>query len=109
MYTPIGGKVLLRELAYDKRSGLILPGAKNTPVLRAEVVEVGPGYLQSDGRYVPCQVKKGDHVYVTRQRVGVATFNGFEYLMTDEANLLVVIDKEKDKYEQPVEVATEPS
>lgn len=101
-YEPIGAKVLLRELVYDRRSSIILPGAGNAPVVRAEVEAVGPGYLQSDGRYLPCQVEVGDHVYVPRVGTIECEFNRFKYLMTDENRILVVIDKVVDPYVENV-------
>lgn len=98
-YVPIGAKVLLTELVYDRRSGIILPSGNTAPVVRCEVVAVGPGYLQADGRYLPCQVVVGDHVYVPRVGTIDVEFNRYKYLMTDENRILVVIDKVVDKYE----------
>lgn len=101
-YVPIGAKVLLKELVYDRRSTIILPGAGSAPVVRAEVVAVGPGYLQSDGSYLGVQVQVGDHVYVPRVGTMECEFNRFKYLMTDENRILVVIDKVVDPYVENV-------
>jgi co-chaperonin GroES (HSP10) len=103
MYVPIGAKVLLRELVYDRRSGIILPSGDSAPVIRCEVLSVGPGYLQEGGRYLPCQVVVGDHVYVPRVGTIEVEFNRYKYLMTDENRILVVIDKDRDKYELPID------
>lgn len=100
MYTPIGGKVLLRELVHDRRSGIILPSGDSNPLVRCEVVAVGPGYMQGDGKWLPCQVQVGDHVYVPRVGLLECEFNRFKYVMTDENRILVVIDKKIDKYEE---------
>jgi len=64
---PIGDRIIVRrESAEEKTSGgIILPDtAKNKPQ-RGEVIAVGPGKLNEDGKRTAMQLKIGDQVLFT--------------------------------------------
>lgn len=64
---PIGDRIIVRrESAEEKTSGgIILPDtAKNKPQ-RGEVIAVGPGKIDKDGKRAAMQLKIGDNVLFT--------------------------------------------
>ena len=64
---PIGDRIIVRrEAAVEKTAGgIVLPDtAKNKPQ-RGEVIAVGPGKLNKDGKRAPVQLKVGDKVLFT--------------------------------------------
>ena len=64
---PIGDRIIVRrESAEEKTSGgIILPDtAKNKPQ-RGEVIAVGPGKVDKDGKRAAMQLKIGDNVLFT--------------------------------------------
>lgn len=64
---PIGDRIIVRRQSADEKSsgGIILPdNAKNKPQ-RGEVLAVGPGGLDKDGKRTPMQLKAGDEVLFT--------------------------------------------
>jgi co-chaperonin GroES (HSP10) len=89
----IGNKVLLKELAFDNRSVIILPDGHKPEILRCEVIEAGPGYVTDKG-LVPLQVKKGDHVYIPEHVAVGVEFNSFKYLICAEDRILAIWRKD---------------
>ena len=93
---PIGDRIIVRrESAEEKTSGgIILPDtAKNKPQ-RGEVIAVGPGKIDKDGKRAAMQLKIGDNVLFT-------SWAGDEYqdrvrkdeiLVMHEADVLCVIE-----------------
>jgi chaperonin GroES len=64
---PIGDRIIVRREAAEEKTagGIVLPDtAKNKPQ-RGEVVAVGPGRLDKDGKRSPMQLKVGDKVLFT--------------------------------------------
>ena len=93
---PIGDRIIVRRQSADEKSagGIILPDtAKNKPQ-RGDVIAVGPGGLDKDGKRTAMQLKAGDHVLFT-------SWAGNEYedkkskdeiLVMHEADVLCVIE-----------------
>lgn len=64
---PIGDRIIVRRQSAEEKTsgGIILPDtAKNKPQ-RGEVLAVGPGKLNDDGKRVAMQLKVGDEVLFT--------------------------------------------
>jgi chaperonin GroES len=64
---PIGDRIIVRRESADEKSagGIILPdSAKNKPQ-RGEVIAVGPGKVNADGKRSTMQLKAGDKVLFT--------------------------------------------
>lgn len=64
---PIGDRIIVRRESAEEKTagGIILPDtAKNKPQ-RGEVIAVGPGKLNDDGKRTAMQLKVGDQVLFT--------------------------------------------
>ena len=61
---PLADRVLVRpiEEREQKRGGIIIPDTAKEKPVQGEVVAVGPGKLNDDGKKVPLEVKIGDRV-----------------------------------------------
>lgn len=64
MLKPLGDRVVIRVLEQEEKtaSGIFLPDTAKEKPSQGEVVAVGPGKLQDDGKRVALDVKVGDKI-----------------------------------------------
>jgi chaperonin GroES len=64
---PIGDRIIVRREAAEEKTagGIVLPDTARNKPQRGEVVAVGPGKLDKDGKRSPMQLKAGDKVLFT--------------------------------------------
>ena len=77
---PMQDRVLLKPVAKDAvtKSGIILPESKERPQVY-EVVAVGPGKENKDGKLVTINVKPGDKVISGQYSGDDVKLDGVEY------------------------------
>ena len=93
MIKPLSDRVLIKmkESEEKTKSGIILAsGAKEKPQV-AEVIEVGPGRV-IDEKPMPMYVKKGDNVIVSQYAGTEVKYNGEEYLIVKQEDILAIVD-----------------
>ena len=93
MITPLGDRVLIKmkEAEETTKSGIILTtGSKEKPQI-AEVVEVGPGE-KVDGKIQEMYVKKGDNVYVSKYAGTEVKYEGQDYIIVKQDDILAIVD-----------------
>jgi chaperonin GroES len=88
-YIPLANRVIMREIQERKTTsgGLWVPdiARRNKGLTFAEVLAVGPGRYNADGRMIPVHVKVGDIVAVPRAAPAVLP------LIDDDGNENVVL------------------
>ena len=92
MIKPLGDRVLIKmkEAEETTKSGIILTtGSKEKPQI-AEVVEVGPGE-KVEGKIQEMYVKKGDNVYVSKYAGTEVKYEGEEYLIVKQNDILAIV------------------
>lgn len=93
MIKPLGDRVLIKmkEAEETTKSGIILTtGSKEKPQI-AEVVEVGPGE-KVDGKIQEMYVKKGDNVYVSEYAGTEVKYEGQDYIIVKQDDILAIVD-----------------
>ncbi len=93
MIKPLGDRVLIKmkEAEETTKSGIILTtGSKEKPQI-AEVVEVGPGE-KVDGKFEEMYVKKGDNVYVSKYAGTEVKYEGQDYIIVKQDDILAIVD-----------------
>ena len=87
---PLADRVIVRpiENQEQKKGGIIIPDTAKEKPVQGEIVAVGPGKLNDEGKRVPLEVKVGD-------RILYGKYTGTE-VEIDEQTLLVM--KESDIY-----------
>ena len=93
MIKPLGDRVLIKmkEAEETTKSGIILTtGSKEKPQI-AEVVEVGPGE-KVDGKIQEMYVKKGDNVYVSKYAGTEVKYQGEDYIIVKQEDILAIVD-----------------
>jgi chaperonin GroES len=90
---PLGDRVVIRKIEAEEttKSGIVLPGTAKEKPQMAEVVAVGPGGVV-DGKEVVMQVKKGDKVIFSKYAGTEVKFDGQEYTILKQDDLLAVVE-----------------
>lgn len=90
---PLGDRVVIKKIEAEEttKSGIVLPGTAKEKPQMAEVVAVGPGGMV-DGKEVTMQVKVGDKVIFSKYAGTEIKFDGQEYTILKQDDLLAVAE-----------------
>ena len=93
MLKPLGDRVVIRVLEQEEKtaSGIFLPDTAKEKPSQVEVVAVGPGKLQDDGKRVALDVKVGDKIIFSKYAGTEVKFEGTKYLIVSERDILAII------------------
>jgi chaperonin GroES len=92
---PLGDRVLLKRVETEEeiRGGIIIPGTAKEKPQEAEVVSVGDGKMDDDGKRLPMSVKKGDRVLIGKYSGQDIKINDEEHTILREDEILAIIEK----------------
>jgi len=92
---PLGNRVLLRRLAAEEKlkGGLILPDSAKKKQEQAEVVAIGTGKKDDNGKLIPISVKVGDIVLIEKYSGQEITLNDEEFIIARADDLIAIIEK----------------
>lgn len=93
---PLHDKILVKRFAEESKTagGIIIPdNAKEKPT-KGEVIAVGNGSKAEDGKVVALDVKAGDIVLFAKWGGTEVSYNGEEYLIMKESDVLAIINEE---------------
>jgi chaperonin GroES len=90
---PLGDKVVIKMLEGEEttKSGIVLPGSAKEKPQVAEVVAVGPGTVV-DGKEVKMEVKVGDKVLMNKYSGTEVKYDGQEYTILEQKNILAIVE-----------------
>ena len=93
MLKPLGDRVVIRVLEQEEKtaSGIFLPDTAKEKPSQGEVVAVGPGKVQDDGKRVALDVKVGDKIIFSKYAGTEVKFEGTKYLIVTERDILAII------------------
>ena len=91
---PLHDRVLIKRVdAEDKTSGgLIIPDTAKEKPIKAEVVAVGAGKRDKDGKLHALDVKAGDKILFSKYSGTEVKIDGDEHLIMREDDILGVIE-----------------
>jgi chaperonin GroES len=94
---PLHDRVLLKRLEQEEqiRGGIIIPDSAKEKPQEAEVVAVGPGKTNDDGKKVPLEVKAGDRVLIGKYSGSDIKLDENEYTIVREDEILAIVEKKK--------------
>jgi len=92
---PLYDRILVKRLdpAEEVRGGIIIPDSAKEKPMEAEVMAVGDGKVNDDGKNTPLQVKVGDRILVGKYSGTDIKFDDQEYLILREDEVLAVVEK----------------
>lgn len=91
---PLGDRVLVKGIEEDEeqvRGGIIIPDSAKEKSLEAEVVALGTGRKDDDGKAVDFHVKVGDRVIISQYGGTNVTFDGEDYTVLREDDIIAII------------------
>ena len=90
---PLQDRILIKRLDEEEqvKGGIIIPDTAKEKPQEAEVVAVGPGKLDDNGKRAPMDVKVGDKVLVGKYSGSDIKIDGEDYVILREDEVLAVI------------------
>ena len=94
MLKPLGNRVLIKMIEAEEttKSGIILSAGSQEKPQIAEVVEVGPGEVDENGKIVEMQVKKGDKVITSKYSGNEIKYEGIDYIIVKQSDILAIVE-----------------
>ena len=93
-FRPLHDRVVLRRLTAEEKTagGIIIPDTAKEKPSEGEVVAVGPGARDDQGKLVELSVKEGDHVLFGKWSGTEVKIDGEELLIVKEPDLFGIIE-----------------
>jgi len=87
---PLADRVLVKPLSEEEvtKGGIILPDTAREKPQRGEIIAVGPGRLDEEGKRIAMELKKGDKVLYAKYAGTEVKIDDDEYLILRESDIL---------------------
>ncbi|MDT8070892.1 MAG: co-chaperone GroES [Terriglobia bacterium] len=91
--TPLHDRIVVRrvEEAETTRGGIIIPDTAKDKPQEGEVIAVGPGKSNDEGKVFPLQVKAGDRILFGKYAGTEIKIDGEDFLIKREEEVLGVL------------------
>jgi chaperonin GroES len=92
---PLEDRIVLRPLEGEEvtASGLVIPDTAKEKPQEGEVLAVGPGRLDDNGKRVPMEVSVGDRVLYSKYSGTEVKIDGEELLVVSQRDVLAKIGR----------------
>jgi chaperonin GroES len=93
-FRPLQDRVLLRRLDQEEKTsgGIIIPDTAKEKPMQGEVISVGPGARDENGKLQPLDVKPGDRVLFGKWSGTEVKIDGEELLIMKESDIMGVLE-----------------
>ena len=94
-FTPLHDRILVRRIEEGEsvRGGIIIPDSAKEKPQEGEVISVGKGKSNDEGKTFPLDVKKGDRVLFGKYSGTEIKIDGEEFLIMREEEVLGILKK----------------
>jgi len=92
---PLQDRLVVKRLAEEEKTkgGIIIPDSAKEKPVEGEVIAVGNGKFNDDGKLRPLDVKKGDRVLFGKYSGTEISVGGVEHLILREDEILAIVEK----------------
>ena len=92
---PLHDRVVVKRIETQEqiRGGIIIPDTAKEKPQEAEVIAVGPGKINDDGKRSPMDVKKGDRILFGKYSGSEIKIDNEELVIVREDEILAVLEK----------------
>lgn len=92
---PLSNRVLVKKLEAEKtmKGGIILPDTAKKKQEMAEVIAIGPGKKDSEGKLIPMPVQVGDIILMDKYSGQEVSVNDEEYVIVRADDIIARIEK----------------
>jgi chaperonin GroES len=96
-FRPLGDRVVVRRVKEDQKTagGIIIPDTVAEKPQEGEVISVGPGALDENGKRVNPEVKAGDFVLFGKWSGTEVKIDGEDLLIMKESDIMGVLEGRK--------------
>jgi chaperonin GroES len=93
-FKPLHDRVLVKRIEQEEKTkgGIIIPDTAKEKPQEGEIIAVGPGGRDDDGKVVPLDVKAGDRVLFGKWSGSEVKIDGEELLIMKESDLLGILE-----------------
>ncbi|HTQ14063.1 MAG TPA: co-chaperone GroES [Rhizomicrobium sp.] len=93
-FRPLGDRVVVRRVQEEQKTsgGIIIPDTAQEKPQEGEVISVGPGALDENGKRVIPEVKAGDFVLFGKWSGTEVKVDGEELLIMKESDIMGVLE-----------------
>jgi chaperonin GroES len=92
---PLEDRIVVKTLEAEQTtaSGLVIPDSAKEKPQEGEVLAVGPGRVDDNGKRVPLDVAVGDKVIYSKYGGTEVKYDGEEYLILSARDILAIVVK----------------
>ena len=96
-FRPLGDRVVVRRVKDEEKTagGIIIPETAQEKPQEGEIIAVGPGALDDNGKRIPLEVKPGDFVLFGKWSGTEVKIDGEELLIMKESDINGIIEGRK--------------
>jgi len=96
-FRPLGDRVLVKRVEEEEktRGGIIIPDTAKEKPQEGEVIAVGPGARDENGKIQPLDVKVGDRILFGKWSGTEVKLQGQDLLIMKESDILGVLEADK--------------
>lgn len=93
-FRPLGDRVVVKRVTEDTKTagGIIIPDTAQEKPQEGEVVAVGPGARDDNGKIVALELKVGDRILFGKWSGTEVKINGEELLIMKESDVMGVLE-----------------
>jgi chaperonin GroES len=93
-FRPLHDRVVVKRVESEERTkgGIIIPDTAKEKPHEGEVIAVGPGARDENGKLVPLDVKKGDRILFGKWSGTEVKIDGEDLLIMKEADIMGVVE-----------------
>jgi chaperonin GroES len=93
-FRPLHDRVVVRRLESEEKTkgGIIIPDTAKEKPQEGEIVAVGPGGRDENGKLIPIDVKAGDRVLFGKWSGTEVKIDGEELLIMKESDIMGVLE-----------------
>ena len=98
-FRPLGDRVLVKRVEEEERTkgGIIIPDTAKEKPQEGEVVAVGPGARDEDGKHIQPEVNAGDRILFGKWSGTEVKIDGEDLLIMKESDIMGVLETKKSK------------
>ena len=91
---PLHDRIVVEAIEVEQKSkgGIIIPDTAKEKPIQGEVIAVGSGAKSDSGTTIPLDVKVGDRVLYGKWSGTEVKFEGKDYLIMKESDIMAVIE-----------------
>ncbi len=93
-FKPLHDRVVVKRIDTDEKSsgGIIIPDTAKEKPSEGEVLAVGPGEIDEDGKHKPMNVKAGDKILFGKWSGTEVKLDGHDVLIMKESDIMGILE-----------------